>query len=129
MLFWILLVIPAIASAIQWVGNSDNTTARLQQPQLLLPSCTTPGTQQQRKPRIAVFSHNEANAASYFHHPEQGALDAATIVDVQIEWNRHLVTTGLKMSDDIKAAVDQVKRKFMHISNAARGINLFFFGC
>ncbi|KAI8344603.1 hypothetical protein BC941DRAFT_409088 [Chlamydoabsidia padenii] len=107
----LLLLLPTITFAIQWVNTNDNTTAKLQQPQILLPSCTTPINQQQRKPRIAVFSHNEANAASYFHHPEQGALDAATIVDVQIEWNRHLVTTGLKMSDDIKAAVDQVKKK------------------
>ncbi|ORZ20482.1 hypothetical protein BCR42DRAFT_434868 [Absidia repens] len=109
----ILLFTTSSVRAFQWAGI-DNSSA-LQQPQLLLPTCSVSTTtnsvsgnsQQQRKPRIAVFSHNEANAASYFHHPEQGALDAATIVDVQIEWNRHLVTTGLKMSDDIKAAVDQ----------------------
>ncbi|CAO3621699.1 unnamed protein product [Cunninghamella blakesleeana] len=85
--------------------NNNNGSSLLSNHQLWLPTCNLPTNL--RKPRIAVFSHDEANTANYFHHPEQGALDAATIVDVQIEWNRHLVTNGLKMSDDIKSAVDQ----------------------
>ncbi|KAI7854345.1 hypothetical protein BDC45DRAFT_509239 [Circinella umbellata] len=44
--------------------------------------------------------------ATFFHSPEQGARDAAAIMDIQIEWNRHLINTGSKMTTDIRTAVD-----------------------
>ena len=46
--------------------------------------------------------------ATFFHNPEQGARDAAAIMDIQVDWNRHLINTGSKMTKDIRTAVDNV---------------------
>lgn len=73
-----------------------------------IPSCNDKqhaSSIQGRRPRIAVISHDSA-MASFFHQPEQGARDAAAITDIHVEWNRHLVNTGSKMTKDIQTAVD-----------------------
>lgn len=73
-----------------------------------------------RRPRIAVISHDSA-MASFFHQPEQGARDAAAITDIHVEWNRHLVNTGSKMTKDIETAVDNV----YGLCRRKRGVHCF----
>lgn len=72
-----------------------------------LPNCSQLSTKPLR-PRIAVISH-DSSLATFLHNPEQGARDAAAIMDINVEWNRHLINTGSKMTMDIKSAVDNVR--------------------
>ncbi|KAI8391178.1 uncharacterized protein BYT42DRAFT_602084 [Radiomyces spectabilis] len=57
------------------------------------------------RPRIAVISHDSI-VTTFVHNPEQGARDAAAILDLRIDWNRHLVDSDSKMTGDIRNAVD-----------------------
>lgn len=104
-----------MASAIPWADTGIPASSNIaldnkheqheRQPDI--PSCNDKHASsiQGRRPRIAVISHDSA-MASFFHQPEQGARDAAAITDIHVEWNRHLVNTGSKMTKDIQTAVD-----------------------
>ncbi|KAI9245683.1 hypothetical protein BDA99DRAFT_543582 [Phascolomyces articulosus] len=90
-----------------FISTTENRIAAAvdqQVPPPHLPNCSRSNASPP-KPRIAVISHDSA-MATFFHNPEQGARDAAAIMDIQIEWNRHLINTGSKMTTDIRAAVD-----------------------
>ncbi|KAG0191348.1 hypothetical protein DFQ28_000361 [Apophysomyces sp. BC1034] len=52
-----------------------------------------------------MISHDLAMDTS-FHNPEQGARDAAAILDMDLTWTKHLVNTTSKMTADIRNAVD-----------------------
>ena len=62
------------------------------------------------RPKIAVISHDSA-ISTFAQNPEQGARDAAAILDVQIDWNRHFINSASKMIADIRDAVDNVRKK------------------
>ncbi|KAI8146513.1 hypothetical protein BJV82DRAFT_710612 [Fennellomyces sp. T-0311] len=98
---WIvLLALFYWASAMS--NRSDMVDQQVRSPRL--PNCSRSNAAVSR-PRIAVISHDSA-MATFFHNPEQGARDAAAIMDIQVEWNRHLINTGSKMTNDIRTAVD-----------------------
>lgn len=59
------------------------------------------------RPKVAVISHDSA-ISTFAQNPEQGARDAAAILDVQIDWNRHFINSASKMIADIRDAVDNV---------------------
>lgn len=59
------------------------------------------------RPKIAIISHDSA-ISTFTQNPEQGARDAAAILDVQIDWNRHFINSASKMITDIYDAVDNV---------------------
>ncbi|KAF7727728.1 hypothetical protein EC973_007187 [Apophysomyces ossiformis] len=44
---------------------------------------------------------------SSFHNPEQGARDAAAILDMDLTWTKHLINTTSKMTADVRNAVDR----------------------
>lgn len=67
--------------------------------------------------RFAVIAHYSI-LSTFFHSPEQAARDAAAIVNVDIEWQRHIVNTGETMAQDILDAVDRVcKNRFLARQN------------
>ncbi|KAI8379100.1 uncharacterized protein BYT42DRAFT_567469 [Radiomyces spectabilis] len=74
-----------------------------------IPHCKSTNVTNGTKPRqrIAVISHDSA-IVTFFHNPEQGARDAATILDIDLTWNRHFINSVEKMQADIYAAVTRV---------------------
>lgn len=80
-----------------------------------IPNCTVPSgnavnlnpVAAQDQLRFAVIAHYSI-LSTFFHSPEQAARDAAAIVNVDIEWQRHVINTGETMAEDIRDAVDRV---------------------
>ncbi|KAI8968049.1 hypothetical protein BDF20DRAFT_205332 [Mycotypha africana] len=71
-----------------------------------VPECSkNPNYNANIRPRIAVISHDSA-INTFTQNPEQGARDAATILDVQLEWNSHFINSASKMKSDIYDAVN-----------------------
>jgi hypothetical protein len=59
------------------------------------------------RPHIAVIAHNSA-IGTFHQSSEQGARDAAAILDIQLDWNRHFINSASKMKADIYEAVNSV---------------------
>jgi hypothetical protein len=73
-----------------------------------IPSCSvSPYYDFNYRPRIAIISH-DSGVVTFSQNPELGARDAATILDVQIEWNKHFLNSVSKMKSDIYRAVEKV---------------------
>ncbi|CEP15224.1 hypothetical protein [Parasitella parasitica] len=71
-----------------------------------IPQCATSNYYDPNaRPKIAVISHDSA-ISTFTQNPEQGARDAAAILDVQVDWNRHFINSVSKMIADIYDAVD-----------------------
>ncbi|KAI8636414.1 periplasmic binding protein-like I [Parasitella parasitica] len=91
----ILLILDLIQKSIQLTFR-DTT----------IPQCATSDYYNPNdRPKIAVISHDSA-ISTFTQDPEQGARDAAAILDVQIDWNKHFINSASKMIADIYDAVD-----------------------
>lgn len=80
-------------------------SCQIQNENFTLPTCKPNTLILKKRHRIAFISHDSA-IATFFHNPEQGSRDAASIVDIDVEWNRYLTTTESRMAQDIRHAVD-----------------------
>ncbi|KAI7874924.1 hypothetical protein K492DRAFT_211261 [Lichtheimia hyalospora FSU 10163] len=102
LLYFTTLLLPLISHAADTYSNNG------------IPNCThPPGDHVNLNPaasrdqlRFAVIAHYSV-LSTFFHSPETAARDAAGIVGVEIEWQRHIVNTGETMAQDIRDAVDR----------------------
>ncbi|KAI9499446.1 hypothetical protein BDB00DRAFT_866325 [Zychaea mexicana] len=74
----------------------------------LVPSCAANETAlvPSTRLRIAVISHFSI-VSTFFLNPETAAREAASLLNIELEWDRHVVSSTEKMSRDIKSAVER----------------------
>jgi len=94
-----------------FIFNLIRQTTQLTFQKTTIPQCaTSQHYDPDVRPKIAVISHDSA-ISTFAQNPEQGARDAAAILDVQIDWNRHFINSASKMIADIHDAVDNVREE------------------
>ncbi|KAI9470490.1 MAG: periplasmic binding protein domain-containing protein [Benjaminiella poitrasii] len=72
-----------------------------------IPSCSlSENYDPHKRPHVAVISHDSA-ISTFAQNPEQGARDAAAVLDIELEWNQHFINSVSKMKADIYDAVDK----------------------
>ncbi|KAI9275752.1 hypothetical protein BDA99DRAFT_601329 [Phascolomyces articulosus] len=73
----------------------------------IVPTCAPNGTsllQPTERIRLSVISHYSI-VATFINNPESAAREAASLLNVELEWNRHVVSSSEKMIRDINEAV------------------------
>ena len=102
MLFWLIIiaVLSLFCQAQDTVGYPN-----------VVPTCKSnhtsiiqPGT----KLRVAVISHYSI-VATFFSSPEAAAREAASLLNIELEWDRHVISSSVKMKEDIQNALGRVR--------------------
>ena len=105
MLFWLIIitVLSLFCQAQDTIGYPS-----------AVPTCESnhtsiiqPGT----KLRVAVISHYSI-VATFFTNPEAAAREAASLLNMELEWDRHVISSSAKMKEDIQSALGRVSFYF-----------------
>lgn len=101
-----LALFPLLVSIVAIITTPTNNTYRAEAQAPVIPICS-PNNRTHSAPVFAIISHDSI-IATYFHNPEQAARDTAAILNVQIEWDRHVNNSVSTMVDNIYNAVRNV---------------------
>ncbi|KAI7847844.1 hypothetical protein BDC45DRAFT_336886 [Circinella umbellata] len=99
MLFWLIIITV--------LGLFCQAQDTVRHPSVV-PPCKTNDTsliQSGTKLRVAVISHYSI-VATFFANPEAAAREAASLLNMELEWDRHVISSSAKMKEDIQNALD-----------------------